>query len=154
MALQFDGLAQEKYALSQLQMFWACLERELQLVDRNRPLYTVRFVQLLLLAVVTATLFLRTRMRPTSVADGNLYFGGVRPHQQAFQCSGLQPSRITTAERLRCGAVVFFSLVQLMFDGTIEMQLTVSLARPSKPYLRADKCTILLSKCWYIRDAA
>ena len=52
------------------------MTREILLVNRNRPLYFIRFLMLFVLAVVTATLFVRTRMKPTSVADGALYFGG------------------------------------------------------------------------------
>lgn len=73
---QDGALVRQKHALSSGQIFRACMHRELLLVDCNRPLYVFRFVQLLLLALVTATLFLRTRMQPTSVVDGNLYFGG------------------------------------------------------------------------------
>lgn len=51
----------------------------------------------MLMAVVTATLFLRTNLHPDSVASGNLYF-----------------------------SVIFFSLISLMFDGFAEETLTVS----------------------------
>ena len=54
------------------------MTREILLVDRNRPLYFIRFFMLFLLALVTATLFVRTRMAPNSIADGALYFGGNR----------------------------------------------------------------------------
>ena len=48
------------------------------------------------MAVVTATLFLRTQLHPDSVGQGQLYFG-----------------------------VVFFSLIMLMFDGFAEMTFTI-----------------------------
>lgn len=48
------------------------------------------------MAVVTATLFLRTQLHPNSLAQGQLYF-----------------------------SVVFFSLIMLMFDGFAEMTFTI-----------------------------
>lgn len=48
------------------------------------------------MAVVTATLFLRTQLHPDSVGQGQLYFG-----------------------------VIFFSLIMLMFDGFAEMTFTI-----------------------------
>jgi len=74
---QDPALVKSDYALTSWQIFRACMEREVLLVDRNRPLYVIRFIMLLVLALVTATLFIRTRMKPTSVVDGNLYFGGL-----------------------------------------------------------------------------
>ena len=73
---QDAALVREPYALGSMQIFRACQERELLLVKRNMPLYVIRFMMLFVLALVTATLFIRTRMAPTSIADGNLYFGG------------------------------------------------------------------------------
>ena len=120
--LQDAALVRDAYALSDWQMFRACMQRELTLVSRNQILYAVRFIQLLILAVITGTLFIRTRMAPTSVADGNLYFGGQQP---AALVAGMPINASLTAVLCNSHAVVFFSLVELMFDGTIEMQLTV-----------------------------
>lgn len=83
--MQDPALERSPYALTQWQIFQACMTREVLLVNRNRPLYFIRFFMLLVLALVTATLFVRTRMSPTSVADGGLYFGGgssSRPNQR------------------------------------------------------------------------
>lgn len=73
------ALVRTPYALSQWQIFQACWRREILLVGRNMPLYFIRFFMLFVLAVVTATLFIRTHMSSTSVADGALYFGGTIP---------------------------------------------------------------------------
>jgi hypothetical protein len=56
-----------------------------------------RFFVTMLMAVVTATLFLRTNLHPDSVEAGNLYF-----------------------------SVIFFSLISLMFDGFADETLTVT----------------------------
>lgn len=55
------------------------------LLSRNLFLYGFRFGCTMFMAFVTATLFLRTNLHPTSVDQGNLYF-----------------------------AVLFFSLIMLM----------------------------------------
>lgn len=59
-------------------------------------LSSCRFFVTMLMAFVTATLFLRTNLHPDSVESGNLYF-----------------------------SVIFFSLISLMFDGFAEETLTV-----------------------------
>ena len=72
------------------------MQREFVLVKRNAFLYIFRFFLTMFMAVVTATLFLRTQLHPDSVGQGQLYF-----------------------------AVVFFSLIMLMFDGFAEMTFTI-----------------------------
>lgn len=72
------------------------VQREFVLVKRNAFLYIFRFFLTMFMAVVTATLFLRTQLHPDSVGQGQLYFG-----------------------------VIFFSLIMLMFDGFAEMTFTI-----------------------------
>lgn len=72
------------------------MQREFVLVKRNAFLYIFRFFLTMFMAVVTATLFLRTQLHPDSVGQGQLYF-----------------------------SVVFFSLIMLMFDGFAEMTFTI-----------------------------
>lgn len=87
--MQDKALVKSSYALSQWQIFQACMTCEILLVNRNRPLYFIRFLMLFVLALVTATLFVRTRMKPTSVADGALYFGGELPDSSINSCACL-----------------------------------------------------------------
>ncbi|KAK9836331.1 hypothetical protein WJX81_006307 [Elliptochloris bilobata] len=91
-----EVLARSKFALSPWQLFSACMERDLVLLSRNLFLYGFRFGCTMFMAFVTATLFLRTNLHPTSIEDGQLYF-----------------------------AVLFFSLIMLMFDGFAEETVTV-----------------------------
>lgn len=72
------------------------MQREFVLVKRNAFLYIFRFFLTMFMAFVTATLFLRTQLHADSVQQGQLYF-----------------------------AVVFFSLIMLMFDGFAEMTFTI-----------------------------
>ena len=72
------------------------MQREFLLVKRNAFLYIFRFFLTMFMAVVTATLFLRTQLHPNSVGQAQLYFG-----------------------------VGFFSLIMLMFDGFAEMTFTI-----------------------------
>jgi len=79
-----------------LTLFCLLMQREFVLVKRNSFLYIFRFFLTMFMAVVTATLFLRTQLHPNSLSQGQLYFG-----------------------------VVFFSLIMLMFDGFAEMTFTI-----------------------------
>eukprot|EP00891_Asterochloris_glomerata_P005114 jgi/Astpho2/5114/Aster-06326 len=90
-----DTLVSKPYALGPWEMCKACMEREVTLVKRNAFLYIFRFFLLTLIAIVVATLFLRTNLQPNSLAAAQQYF-----------------------------SVVFFSLIMLMFDGFAEMTFT------------------------------
>lgn len=89
-------LRSNRYAMSGTSLFWFCWQRELTLARRNIFIYGFRFFVTMTMAVVTATAFLRTEIKPDSPAAGNLYFG-----------------------------VLFFSSIMLLFDGFAEETLTV-----------------------------
>lgn len=65
------------------------MQRDIKLLSRNLFLYGFRFFCTMFMAVVTATLFLRTNLHPDNVESGNLYF-----------------------------SVLFFSLIMLMCAAT------------------------------------
>ncbi|GAQ91789.1 pleiotropic drug resistance protein [Klebsormidium nitens] len=77
-------------------IFRACLDREWTLMKRNSFLYIVKTVQCALLAIISATVFLRTTLNSDSIADGSLYL-----------------------------SMIFFSLVYIMFNSYAEISLTV-----------------------------
>eukprot|EP00884_Botryococcus_braunii_P023385 jgi/Botrbrau1/9730/Bobra.0388s0022.1 len=91
-----EGLVHTKYALTRAELFKACLSREISLASRNMFLYCFRFIQTLIMGIITATLFLRTWLHPVGYNNGVLYL-----------------------------SVLFFSLIQIMFDGAVEMHLGV-----------------------------
>ncbi|XWS57389.1 hypothetical protein CRYUN_Cryun09bG0170100 [Craigia yunnanensis] len=91
-----DALSFSQYSLSKWELFRACMSRELLLMKRNSFVYVFKTSQLIIVAVITMTVFLRTRMH-IDVLHGNYYMGAL-----------------------------FFSLVLLLVDGIPEISMTVS----------------------------
>ncbi|XP_010414331.1 PREDICTED: ABC transporter G family member 31 [Camelina sativa] len=92
-----SALCRTKFAISGWENLKACFEREILLINRHRFLYTFRTCQVAFVGFVTATVFLRTRLHPTSEQFGNEY--------------------------LSC---LFFGLVHMMFNGFSELPLMIS----------------------------
>ncbi|KAL5740116.1 hypothetical protein ACOSQ2_029296 [Xanthoceras sorbifolium] len=92
-----SALSKTKYAVSNWELFTTNFSRELLLMDRHRFLYIFRTCQVALVAFVTCTMFLRTRLHPTDEKNGQLY--------------------------LSC---LFFALVHMMFNGFSELPLMIS----------------------------
>ena len=111
-------LVKDRFALSSWQLFMALMWREMVLLDRNLFLYVFRFIQLILVGVITGTLYLRTRLHPNNIADGSLY-----------------------------EAAIFYSLIGLMFDGFVEMNLTVG-AESSWSASDSTMGWVLMSVAW------
>ncbi|MCO5565028.1 hypothetical protein L7F22_018698 [Adiantum nelumboides] len=89
------ALAFSRYSVSKLDLFKACFAREWLLMKRNSFVYIFKGIQLVIVAFIAMTVFLRTRLNQT-LADGNYYLGAL-----------------------------FFSLVIIMFNGFAEMSLTI-----------------------------
>ncbi|KAM1576824.1 hypothetical protein ACFX15_032561 [Malus domestica] len=83
------------YSLSKRELFRACASRELLLMRRNSFIYIFKTSQLILIAFITMTVFLRTRM-DIDVTHGNYYMGSL-----------------------------FFALTILVVDGIPEMSMTL-----------------------------
>ena len=94
--LQERALVKSKYALSAMNMFRACMDREVLLVKRNLFLYGFRTVQTIIIAVCVVLTFFHSRMPTNTQADGGKFF-----------------------------SVLFFSLLIIMFDGTARACLSV-----------------------------
>ncbi|KAM7279784.1 hypothetical protein ACFE04_006918 [Oxalis oulophora] len=91
-----NALSFEKYSLSRRELFKACAIREFRLMKRNSFVYVFKSTQLVIIASVTMTAFLRTRMKVDNV-HANYYLGSL-----------------------------FYALVILLVDGFPELQMTVS----------------------------
>lgn len=91
------ALSKTKYAVSKIEIFKACFERELLLISRHRFLYIFRTCQVAFVGFITCTMFLRTRIHPTNEQNGNLY--------------------------LSC---LFYGLVHMMFNGFSELPLMIT----------------------------
>ncbi|KAJ3687421.1 hypothetical protein LUZ61_016585 [Rhynchospora tenuis] len=71
-----NALAFSVYSLSRWELFKACLARELLLMKRNSFVYIFKSTQLGLIAIVTGTVFLRTRMGVDTL-HANYYLGAL-----------------------------------------------------------------------------
>lgn len=103
LAMPFDksrshpaALTTEKYGVSRKELLRACISRELLLMKRNSFVYVFKMCQLILVAFITMTVFLRTEMHRDTVTDGGIYFGAL-----------------------------FFTLIIIMFNGFSELAMTI-----------------------------
>ncbi|XP_026389740.1 pleiotropic drug resistance protein 1-like [Papaver somniferum] len=90
------ALTTEKYGVSKTELLKACAAREYLLMKRNSFVYIFKLFQLIFIAFVTMTLFLRTEMKEDTVVDGGIYMGAL-----------------------------FFTLMMIMFNGFSELAMTV-----------------------------
>ncbi|OVA16669.1 ABC transporter-like [Macleaya cordata] len=91
-----DALSFSKYSLSNWELFKACMSREFLLMRRNSFIYVFKTSQLVIIASITMTVFLRTRMH-VDVVHANYYMGSL-----------------------------FYALLILLVDGFPELSMTVS----------------------------
>ncbi|OVA05946.1 ABC transporter-like [Macleaya cordata] len=90
------ALVTEKYGISNWELFKACFAREWLLMKRNSFIYVFKTTQITVMSLITMTVFLRTEMKHGQVADGGKYYGAL-----------------------------FFSLINVIFNGMGEMTMTV-----------------------------
>ncbi|KAK4582896.1 hypothetical protein RGQ29_025889 [Quercus rubra] len=90
------ALVTEKYGISTWELFRACFSREVLLMKRNSFTYIFKTTQLTIMSVIALTVFLRTEMPVGTVADGGKFMGAL-----------------------------FFSLINVMFNGMAELSMTV-----------------------------
>ncbi|WKA02608.1 hypothetical protein VitviT2T_020777 [Vitis vinifera] len=91
-----NALSFSKYSLSKWELFRACMSREFLLMKRNSFIYVFKSTQLVIIAAITMTVFLRTRM-DVDIIHANYYLGSL-----------------------------FYALVILLVDGFPELSMTVS----------------------------
>nr|QVT92374.1 ABC transporter [Salvia miltiorrhiza] len=90
------ALVTEKYGISNMELFKASLSREWLLIKRNAFLYAFKTFQITVMSLITFTVFFRTEMKSGQLVDGGKFYGAL-----------------------------FFSLINVMFNGTAELALTV-----------------------------
>ncbi|KAL5769502.1 hypothetical protein ACOSP7_013656 [Xanthoceras sorbifolium] len=90
------ALSFSMYSLSRWELFRACMSRELLLMKRNSFVYVFKTTQLIISAIITMTVFLRTRLN-IDVLDANYYMGAL-----------------------------FFALILLLVDGIPELAMTIA----------------------------
>lgn len=90
------ALVTEKYGISNMELLKANLAREMLLMKRNAFLYIFKTTQITIMSVFAFTVFFRTEMKVGRIEDGGKYYGAL-----------------------------FFSLLNVMFNGAAELGLTV-----------------------------
>ncbi|XP_059293144.1 pleiotropic drug resistance protein 1 [Lycium ferocissimum] len=103
LAIPFDktkchpaALTNEQYGIGKRELLKVCTERELLLMKRNSFVYIFKLFQLTIMALMTMTLFFRTKMPRDTIDDGGIYAGAL-----------------------------FFVVVMIMFNGMSEMAMTI-----------------------------
>ncbi|PON54812.1 ABC transporter-like [Trema orientale] len=91
-----NALSFSKYSLGKWELFKACISREWLLMKRNSFVHVFKSAQLVIVALVTMTVFLRTRMN-TNAVHADYYMGSL-----------------------------FYALIRLMTNGLSELSLTFS----------------------------
>ncbi|KAF5940642.1 hypothetical protein HYC85_021809 [Camellia sinensis] len=90
------ALMTEKYGISKRKLFKACFDREWLLMKRNSFVYVFKTTQITIMSLITMTVFFRTTMPSGTLADGGKFFGAL-----------------------------FFSLMNVMFNGMAELVMIV-----------------------------
>ncbi|MCL7036322.1 hypothetical protein MKW94_007387 [Papaver nudicaule] len=91
------ALVKQKYGLSNKELFIACFDREVLLMKRSAFIYIFKVIQIAVVAAITLTVFLRTEMNHNTARGAQNYMG-----------------------------VLFFGLVNNMFNGLAELQMTIA----------------------------
>uniref|UniRef100_A0A7N0VLX7 ABC transporter domain-containing protein n=1 Tax=Kalanchoe fedtschenkoi TaxID=63787 RepID=A0A7N0VLX7_KALFE len=104
LAIPFDktkshpaALSKSQYGVSKKELLKACTAREYLLMKRNSFVYIFKMVQLIVMAFITMTLFLRTEMGRSTITDGSIYTGAL-----------------------------FFTVIITMFNGMSELSMTIA----------------------------
>ncbi|XP_030965023.1 pleiotropic drug resistance protein 2-like isoform X2 [Quercus lobata] len=90
------AFVKEKYGISNRELLKACFAREWLLMKRNSFIYIFKTTQITIMSIIAMTLFFRTEMKHGQLEDGGKYYGAM-----------------------------FFSLINVMFNGVSELALTV-----------------------------
>ncbi|KAK1296991.1 Pleiotropic drug resistance protein 3 [Acorus calamus] len=103
LAIPFDksrshpaALTTSRYGASNKELLKALIWREYLLMKRNSFAYVFKAAQLTVIAFITMTVFLRTKMHHDSVTDGSIYMGAL-----------------------------FFAIIMIMFNGFSELAMTI-----------------------------
>ncbi|KAK8581272.1 hypothetical protein V6N12_071502 [Hibiscus sabdariffa] len=89
-------LTTKNYGVKRMELLKACFSKELLLMKRNSFVYIFKLVQLVVMALIGSTVFLRTEMHEKTVTDGIVRMGAV-----------------------------FFSVFMITFNGLVELGMTV-----------------------------
>ncbi|KAJ9692264.1 hypothetical protein PVL29_011366 [Vitis rotundifolia] len=90
------ALVFKKYSVPKMELLKASFDKEWLLIKRNAFVYVFKTVQIIIVALIASTVFLRTKMHTRNESDGALYVGAL-----------------------------LFSMIINMFNGFSELSLTI-----------------------------
>ncbi|KAF8009460.1 hypothetical protein BT93_J0450 [Corymbia citriodora subsp. variegata] len=90
------ALVKDKYGISNWELFKACFAREWLLMKRSSFVYIFKTTQITIMAFIAFTVFFRTEMKTGTIGDGTRFWGAL-----------------------------FYSLLNVMFNGMSELAMTV-----------------------------
>lgn len=91
------ALAFQKYSVPKMELLKASFDKEWLLIKRNSFVYVFKTVQIIIVAIIASTVFLRTEMNTRNEEDGAVYIGAL-----------------------------LFSMIINMFNGFAELSLTIA----------------------------
>ncbi|KAK9099040.1 hypothetical protein Syun_026085 [Stephania yunnanensis] len=91
------ALVFNKYAVSTMDLLKTNWDKEILLIKRNSFVYVFKTVQIIIVALIVSTVFLRTKMHERNVGDGATYIGAL-----------------------------LFAMIMNMFNGFAELALTIA----------------------------
>ncbi|KAK3416795.1 hypothetical protein EUGRSUZ_H02557 [Eucalyptus grandis] len=91
------ALTTKRFGVGMKDLLKACILREYLLMKRNSFVYIFKVTQLIIMAFISMTLFLRNKMHRDTVTDGGVYIGAL-----------------------------FFTMMTFMFNGMAELSMTIA----------------------------
>ncbi|KAF8016621.1 hypothetical protein BT93_H1981 [Corymbia citriodora subsp. variegata] len=91
------ALTTKRFGVGKKDLLKACISREYLLMKRNSFVYNFKIAQLTIMAFISMTLFLRTKMHRDTITDGGVYIGAL-----------------------------FFTVIMIMFNGMAEISMTIA----------------------------
>jgi hypothetical protein len=91
------ALVKEKYGITKWELFKACFSSEWLFMKRSYFVYIFKTFQITIMSLITMSVFFRTKMEHGQLEDGGKFYGAL-----------------------------FFSLVNVMFNGVAELAMTVN----------------------------
>ncbi|MBA0774776.1 hypothetical protein Gotri_009963, partial [Gossypium trilobum] len=71
------ALAFKKYSVSKMELLKACWDKEWLLIKRNSFIYVFKTVQIIIVAIISSTVFLRTELHTRNEQDAAIYVGAL-----------------------------------------------------------------------------
>nr|QVT92295.1 ABC transporter [Salvia miltiorrhiza] len=71
------ALTSDRYGVSKKMLLKACVDREFLLMKRNSFVYIFKLIQIIIMASISMTLFLKTEMPKKTETDGGIYMGAL-----------------------------------------------------------------------------